>query len=198
MNNIRMIPDGQVLAEKKELDSTGKYIETVKSKSYKYKVKLIKKGLKVVNKEGLLLFTEISMNSGKAILPIMNLILSVSDRENILRINNREDATAIKLAEYAGTSRNTVSKYLKKLIDNNILKKEGKKFMLNPFIFYPYVSDVNLKILQEYWDHDFKKSKELIGSEIQLEINKMLEDAQDFIGVSKVEFEKLKEVKNIT
>jgi len=196
-NKFRTIPDYQELVRKKEVDSTGKYIETKKSKSYKYKVKIIKDGLRMTNKKSILEFNEISMHSGKAILPIMNLIYGNSNRHNILSYDGTAVTTSSLMSLAGNVSRPTVSKYIKKLTDAELIKRHKKNFMLSPYVFYPYVSDLNLKILQEYWDSDFKKSKEVIASEIQVEVESMLSDAKDFMSVSSSEFEKIKNVKDL-
>jgi predicted transcriptional regulator len=195
--NFIVVPDYQILAEKQMIDETGEYIVKQKSKQYKYKIKVIKRKLKMLDVDGLEKFQEISMKSGKAVLPIMNLIIKNTDRENML-VDNRTMVTSAYLTDKYNVSRSTVNKYIKKLIDAELIKRHGKNFMLSPFIFYPYVSDMNLKILQEYWTHDFKKSKEIIESELQVEVSIMLEEAKDFIGASAKEFEMLKQVKNIT
>jgi len=197
-NEFKVYPVHQTLVEQRTIDDTRKYIEIMKSKSYNYRVKLIKKDLKKMNREGIVIFNSISMNSGKAVLPIMNLIIENTNRHNMLCINRTTFATTTDLVKLAKVSRPTVTKYIKKLVDKNIIKRHDKNFMLSPYIFYPNIDDFNLKILQEYWDNDFKKSKESIASEIQVEINSMLEDAKEFVGASRTEFEQLQSVKKMT
>jgi predicted transcriptional regulator len=191
------VPDYQILAEKQTIDETGEYIIKHKSKQYKYKIKIVKRKLKMMDVDGLIKFQKISMESGKAILPIMNLITNNTNRNNMLT-DDRTIVTSAYLADKYNLARSTVNKYIKRLADAELIKRHGKNFMLSPFVFYPYVSDINLKILQEYWTHDFEKPKEIIESELQVEINMMLEEAKDFIGASSKEFEKLRQVKNIT
>jgi predicted transcriptional regulator len=195
--NFTIVPDYQILAEKQTVDDTGRYIVKHKSKQYKYMIKIVKRRLKVLDAEGLDKFQHISMESGKAVLPIMSLITNNSNRTNML-VDDRIMVTSAYLADKYKLGRSTVNKYIKRLVDAELIKRHSKNFMLSPFVFYPYVSDVNLKILQEYWIHDFKKSKEIIESELQVEINKMLKEARGFIGANSTEFEKLRQVKNIT
>ena len=192
-------PDYQTLVEHKVIDSTGRYIETFKKKSYKYKVKVVKEGLKVINKDGILIFNRISMESGKAVLPIMELVISNTNRDGTLsdQVSNKPFTTS-ELMFRLDLSRPTITKYFKKLIESGLVKRQKKNFVLSPYIFYPYVSDFNLLVLQEYWDSDFKKGKDKIASEIQIEVNKMVNEAQEFTGISKSEFEKIQNVKDIS
>jgi predicted transcriptional regulator len=194
--NFTLVPDYQILAEKQTIDETGEYIIKHKSKQYKYKIKIVKRKLKMLDVEGLSKFQEISMESGKAVLPIMNMITNNTSRNNMLT-DDRTIVTSAYLADKYNLARSTVNKYIKRLADAKLIKRHGKNFMLSPFVFYPYVSDMNLKILQEYWTHDFEKSKEIIEAELLVEINMMLEEAKDFIGANSNEFEKLRQVKNI-
>lgn len=198
INDFKIVPDYQTLIKKEHIDSTGKYIEIQKSKSYNYKVKLIKRGLKMIDRDGYSKFVKICFK-GKGIGEFFYDVIHFNKNVNcILAKNNGVLYTTALLEKESNFSRAYINRMIKKLTEADILRRHGKNFMLNPHIFYPYTSDFNLKILQEYWDNDFKKSKELIASEIQLEINSMLEDAKEFVGASKIEFEKLKSVQKLT
>lgn len=195
---FQLIPDSVLLSEHRSIDNTGKYIETCKSKQYKYKVKLIKKGLKVINRDMYKEFVIVCFSLGDLGKDLFTIIHSNTARDCILTSSKGEVYTTKLIAKKINKSVNYANKGIKKLVDAELIKRHKKNFMLSPYVFYPYISDVNLKILQEYWEHDFKKSKEIIASEMQIAINLMLEDAKEFTGFTTKEFEKLKTVQELS
>ena len=151
----------------------------------------------MINRDRYLEFTEICFDSKEVGKFMFKIIHTNTNRECMLATERGVLYTSAILEKVSKFSRAYVNRTTKKFTDASLLKRHGKNFMLSPYVFYPYVSDLNLKILQEYWSSDFSKSKEQIGSEIQLEINSMLEDANKFIGSTKIEFENLSEIKKL-
>ena len=197
INNFSIEPTYQVLCEKRELDKTKKFVEVTKVKQYNYRPKIQSKELKVsFNRHKLLLFNEISMKSGKSILPIMNLIIDNKNIKNKL-VYKRIDITVSYLVKKYNISQPTISRYFKKLQDADLLKRYKRNYYLSPYAFYPNINELKLRVLQLWWDSDFKEDYEKINRELERELERVKEEAMSFTGVEKKEFEKLKQVKEL-
>lgn len=88
---------------------------------------------------------------------IFSFIIANTDRQGVLKVSTSKGNLGVsELAEIFGTTRKKISEVLKRCIDADLIRKDGRKLVLNPYIVCPHgVGNDALYILQVFWDSKF-------------------------------------------
>lgn len=119
---------------------------------------------------------------------IFSFIIANTDRQGVLKVStSKNNLGVLELAQIFNTTRKKISEILKRCIDSGLIKKNGRKLVLNPYIVCPHgVGNDALYVLQVSWDSNFKH-------DISFELSEARAKDNQFKDIMSIKIQQLEE-----
>lgn len=119
---------------------------------------------------------------------IFSFIIASTDRQGVLKASTSKNHLGVlELAQIFNTTRKKISEILKRCIDSGLIKKNGRKLVLNPYIVCPHgVGNDALYVLQVSWDSNFKH-------DISFELSEARAKDNQFKDIMSIKIQQLEE-----